>query len=283
VKERNQQDVDRLLENIIATNTTYVVPITGTVNVTTDIVNSGSVTAQIVTLWVIDATLQEYNVTDLRASNLNLNPGDSLTFMKEVQIPGASSPDSFSAWFVTARGNTVNLAIVQTTIVADVAQGIGAMALNFYAFRYFTYASGTRLANYPGGSTSFNVPSSTFIAFGALLTNLDPIKETIILNKYSEVWIYFPQSPGQNRLWYVVNVDSNGNIASSYSSPISIAYRETKLIVFASSTSGSFSSASRVSILRSDDTCALNLLLLGTIGTRDYAQNIPFVALYVKP
>jgi hypothetical protein len=96
------------------------------------------------------------------------------------------------------------------------------------------------------------------------------------------VWIYFPQSPGQNRLWYIVNVDSNGNVASSYSL-VSIAFRETKLLVFASGKSGSFSSSDRIYILRSDDSCALNLLLLGTIGAKDYAQNIPFVSLYVNP
>jgi len=282
VKERNQQDVNRLLENIIATNATYWVPSPGTVNVTADLVNAGSISAQIVTLWVLDATQRKYNVTDLRASNFNLNPGDRRLLSRTVQIPGAVSANAFSAWIVTARGNKVNLATVQTVIVADVAQGIGSMALNFYAFRYFRFESGTKLANYPGGTTSFNVPSSTYIAFGALLTNLDPIKQTIILNKYSQVWIYFPQAPGQNRLWYIVNVDSNGNIASSYSS-VSIAYRETKLIIFASGKAGSFSSSDRVSILRSDDACALNLLLLGTMGTRDYAQNIPFVSLYVTP
>jgi len=284
VKERNQRDVDRLVENIIATNATYWVPSTGTVNVTADLINSGSISAQVVTLWVLDATLQKYSVSDLQASNINLNPGDRRPFSRAVQIPGAVSSDSLSAWIVTARGNKVDLAAVQTVIVADVAQGIGAMALNFYAFRYFTYKSSpnTQLANYPNGTTSFNVPTSTNIAFGAMLTNLDPVKQTITLNKYSEVWIYFPQSPGQNRLWYIVNVDSNGNVASSYS-PVTIGYRETKLIFFASSAVGSFSSSSRVSILRSDDTCALNLLLLGTIGARDYAQNIPFVSLYVMP
>jgi len=284
VKARNQQDADRLTEYIIATNATYFAPSTGTVNVTADLMNGGSISAQIVTLWVLDATLQKYNVTDLKASNINLNPGDRQPLSRAVQIPGATSADAFSAWIVTARGNKVNLATVQTVIVADVAQGIGSMALNFYAFRYFRYNSSvsTKLANYPGGITSFSVPSSTFIAFGAMLTNLDPSKQTITLNKYSEVWIYFPQAPGQNRLWYIVNVDSNGNVASSYS-PVSITYRETKMIIFASSAVGSFSSSSRVSILRSDDSCALNLLLLGTIGARDYAQNIPFVSLYVQP
>jgi hypothetical protein len=280
VKERNQQDVDRLIENIIATNATYWVPSTGMVNVTADLVNAGSISAQIVTLWVLDATQQKYNVTDLRASNFNLNPGDRRPLSRTVQISGAASANAFSAWIVTARGNKVNLATVQTVIVADVAQGIGSMALNFYAFRYFTYATTTKLANYSSGITRFSVPSgnSNPIAFGALLTNLDPSKQTITLNKYSQVWIYFTGMPGQQVVWYVVNVLSDGTITTPYSD-IPIAYRETKLIVFASGDPGLFS---KVSILKTGP-CALNLLLLGTLGTRDYAQNIPFVALYVLP
>jgi len=284
VKERNQQDVNRLIENVIATNATFVVPSPGRVNATADLMNAGSISAQIVTLWVLDATQQKYNVTDLRASNINLNPGDRQSLTMIVDIPGADPANVFNAWVVTARGNKVNLETLQTIIIANLAQGIGSMALDFYAFRYFTYETSTKLANYPNGINSFNVPSGgTSIAFGIILTNLDPSKQTIILNKYSQVWVYFPQAPGQTRLWYVVNVGSNGNIASSYSPPVSIAFKETKLIVFASSAAGSFSSSSRVSILRSDDACALNLLLLGTIGTRDYGQNIPFVSLYVMP
>jgi hypothetical protein len=288
VKERNQQDVDRLIENIIATNATYWVPSTSTVNVTADLVNAGSISAQIVTLWVLDATQQKYNVTDLRASNFNLNPGDRRPLSRAVQIPGAVSADMFSAWIVTARGNKVNLATVQTVIVADVAQGIGSMALNFFQFRYFRYtsSSSTKLANYPSGSVSFNVPAGTDIAFGAYLTNLDPAKQTITLNSTSIIWLYFPLVPGTKLVWYIVNVGSDGTIAPSYSR-IPVAYRETKMLVFASSVPGSFSSSSKVSISPSgslqNNPCAVNLLLLGTIGTRDYAQNIPFVSLYVTP
>jgi len=284
VKERNQQDVDRLIENIIATNATYWVPSTGTVNVTADLANAGSISAQIVTLWVLDATQRKYNVTDLRASNFNLNPGDHRLLSRAVQIPGATSSNMFSAWIVTARGNKVNLATVQTVIVSDVTQGIGSMALNFFAFRYFTYATSTKLANYPSGTTSFNVPGQgTPIAFGALLTNLDPQKSTITLNKYSNIWLIFPGAPGQIVQFFIVNVASDGTITTGGYTPISIAYKATTLIVFASASSSSFSQSSVPPSL-TPNPAAVNLMLLGTIGTRDYGQNIPFVSVYVyKP
>ena len=282
-KTRNQQDFDRLTENIIATNTTYVVPSTSTINVTTTIVNGGSTSAQIVTLWVLDATLQKYNVTNLQANN-NLNPGDRRTFSKTVQILNAASTDSFSAWFVTAKGNNVELALeaAQTIIVANIAQGIGSMVLNFPLFRYFTYETSNKLANYPNGNTNFTVPSRTNIAFGTVLTNLDPAKQTITLNQYSQVWLYFPKSPGQSTVFYIVKVAPDGTITTPYSS-ITLAYRETTLVVFASASSGELNSVSIAAAVENLP-CALNLLLLGTIGARDYGQNIPLVALNIyKP
>jgi len=279
VKERNQRDVDRLIENVIATNATFVVPSPGRVNATADLMNAGPISAQIVTLWVLDATQQKYNVTDLRASDINLNPGDSRSLMMIVDIPGADSANVFNAWVVTARGNKVNLATPQTIVVANLAQGIGSMALDFYVFRYFTYVTSTKLANYPSGTSGFNVPSRTFIAFGVVLTNLDPSKRTITLNTYSQCWLYFPKAPGQSTIFYIVSVAADGTITTPYS-PITVAFKETKLIVFASDVAGSLS---RVSISSSVENlpCALNLLLLGTIGTRDYGQNIPFVSMYV--
>jgi hypothetical protein len=280
VKERNQQDVDRLIENVIATNATFFVPSLGKVNVTADLVNAGSISAQILTLWVLDATQQKYNVTDLRTRNINLNPGVRQPFTMVVNILGANSTN-FNAWVVTARGNKVNLAETQRVIIADVAQGIGSMSLNFPEFRYFTYASGIRLENYPNGNKNFSVPNGPDIAFGALLTNLDPSKQMITLSKYSLVWLYTMKAPGQQPPFYIVKVSSDGTITSPYSE-ITVAYRETKLIVFASGNAGSFTKNSIVAAAK-DSPAAINLLLLGTIGTRSYAQNIPFVSLYILP
>ena len=278
VRQRNQQDVDRLMENIIATNTTYFVPSTGKFNVTTDIVNSGSITAQIVTLWVMDATLQKYNVTDLQASNLNLNPGNRQTFSKAIRIPGAISTNSFSAWFVTARGNTVNLAIVQTVIVSDVAQGIGSMAMEFATFGYYTFASSTKLANWPTGIVSFNVPKNEYVAFRANLRNLDPRKLTITLDSHSLFW-----QPGRSGVsdnaWFIVNVEADGTIKSTYT-PITIAYLETKTIIFASQNDLGLGSFSQLKTPNTVTSVAAFLLLHGTIGSSPYGQNIPFVSLF---
>lgn len=165
--------------------------------------------------------------------------------------------------------------------MAQVAQGIGFMALDFNAFRYFSYDTNipNKLEDYPAGVHSYNVPRRPEIAFGITLTNYDPLKRTIQLNQYSQVWMYFPKSPGQSLVWHIMNVEPDGTITTPYS-PISLAYRQTRLLVLASKEPSSFGKVSIPSAVKNLP-CALNLLLLGTVGSNDYGQNIPFVSLFV--
>jgi hypothetical protein len=300
VRLQNQQELDARNENVVA-NGNYNVS-GGKVNVVANLTNAGPVTAQIVNLWVFDTSRQTYGFNNSVGSKpwanyswSTLKSGQVLNFTTikppyapKVTVPSAVLGDSFSIWFVTARGNTVPLTRtvpVQTSKLqwANVSQGIGSMALDFSSFRFFTYATSTKLASYPGGTKSFTIPGqATPIAFGANLTNLDPRNKTITLNKYSDIWLMFPAVPGQAPQFFIVNVASDGTITTPYS-PITFAFGETKLIVFASSSSSSFSQ-SFIPPPLTPNPAAVNLLLLGTIGTRDYGQNIPFVSLYVyKP
>ena len=281
VKERNQQDVDRLMENIIATNPT-VVPSTGTINVTTYIINGGSIPAQIVTLWVLDVTPpQKYNVTDLRASNLTLNPGDRRTFSKTVRILGAISTDSFSAWFVTARGNTVSLTESQGIIIAQVSQGIGSVAMDFGSFVYYN-VSGYNLQVWPNGKEGFYIPNRD-IAFRVTLTNFDTNKRTIQLNPHSTLWMIFPTSAtAHSAWWYIVNVN-NGIITSKTKgsfSDISLFYSQPTIVYFASGYDLSTKDFTQSSPGYTGS-AAVNLMLIGKIGASTLGQNIPFVSVYV--
>ena len=288
LKEKNQVELDRLNERVTAFGVNYTGS-SGTISVQVALENNGASAVQITTLWVMDATVKKYGFND--TLDLNLKPGNKTYLTGEnavdVNIADANATDTLNSWFVTTRGNTVPLEEEQSIIVAQLAQGIGSMALDFYAFRYFEYESATKLKNYPTGIRSFNVPGSgTPIAFGAVLTNLDPRKESVTFDLYSNIWLMFPGAPGQVPQWYIVNVASDGTIAASYS-PISLAYGQTKVVIFASSKvvagAGSFSDSS-ISSSITPNPCAVNLLLLGMIGTRDYGQNIPFVSLYIyKP
>jgi len=290
VKESRQMDADRLSERVIASDGNY--SISGSnVRVKLTLANKGPVSAQVLTFWVLDENNGEYKVTDLRESNYNLNPGDTQRITIEVPILGVESDHTFNSWFVTARGNLIPVEEERFIIVAQLAQGIGSMALDFYTFRYFTYnityPNSPQLINYPEGNTSFTVPHNTPIAFGVVLTNLDPSRETITFDKYSQLWLYFPiTAPGaKDYAWYIVNVnEKDGTIQSSYSE-ISIDHGDTKLIVFASYKPGSFiPKDDKVSVTNpnvKNTLCAVNLLLHGRLGDGDYGQNIPFVSLYV--
>ena len=285
VKEENQKNIDRLSENIIASHANYSVS-GDEVTVKVSVKNAGSVAAQIINLWVFDTSQQRYNSTSL---DLYLNPGqveelrglDSL----QVTIDDANNSSAFVSWFVTARGNTVPLETLQEIVMAQIAQGIGSMSMDFPTFRSFQYDN-DMLNDYPNGTRSFSVPYDTDIAFGVVLTNLDPSREPIHLDQYSQLWLDFPAVPGVPPFaWYIIS-ETNGIIDPSYSE-ISIQYAETKLIVFASAEPGSFGGSSKVQIkhgqLQDIELGAVNLLLHGIIGDRDYGQNIPFVSLSCHP
>jgi len=289
VKDENQKSADKLNENIVASSGNYSV-LEDEVTVEVILRNGGSVAAQIINLWVLDTNSSNRRYAN-KSLNYNLNPGDALYLVGSsgvtVIISGANPSHDFISWFVTARGNTIPLEEEQEqgVIIAELAQGIGSLALDFYKFRYFQYETDppNKLKNYPAGTTSFSVPHATDIALGVALTNLDPSKQTITLYENSLIWLYFPAVPGHTLgpVWYIVK-EINGTIQSSYSS-VSLEYGQTELVVFASEEMGNFSSSSKVKISdqqQKNSLGAVNLLLYGKIGDRDYGQNIPFVSLY---
>jgi len=284
VQDENQKNVDRLSENVVASGANYSVS-GNEVTLEVTVTNTGSVAVQVVNLWVFDADPSNQEYTN-KSLNLNLNPGEvselrgpnALT----VTIPGADPSHIFVSWFVTARGNTVATEETQAegVIVAEVAQGIGYLGMDFDEFRYFKFESDDTLKDWPDGSGSYLVPSSEPVAFRIKLTNYDPsgAKRALTLNSHSLVWLYFPKV-GKQVYWHVVNVDANGRIQSTYSD-VSIAYKETAYVYFASGSDGTFNGIPDKQKPVSSGPGAINLLLLGEIGSSSYGQNIPFVSVF---
>jgi len=282
LKEKNQVELDRLNERVTASGVNY----TGSgdvISVQVVLENNGASAVHITTLWVMDATINKYGFNN--TLNLNLKPGDTICLAcgnpVDVNITGATATDTFNSWFVTARGNTVPLEEEQSVIVAHLSQGIGSMALDFYAFRYLEYkaGSGDVLENCPDGYVSFNLPINTEVAYGVMLTNLDPRKATIVLDSHSLLWVILPTSDvAHSKWWYIVNVASDGTVSQTYSN-ISIGYAETKLLFFASEDDLT-SSFARQSTPTKSYTVPVFLLLHGEIGGMPYGQNLPFVSLH---
>ena len=286
VKDENQKSADKLNENVIASDGNYSVS-GDEVTVKAILKNAGGIAAQIINLWVFDTNSSNLRYAN-KSLNFNLNPGDTLNLTGlsgvTVTILGADSSHEFVSWFVTARGNTVALEEMQTqeegVIVAEVAQGIGYLGMDFDQFRYFEYNSSDTLKDYPGGSGSYLVPSGEALAFRVRLTNYDPSgnERTLTLNSHSLLWMYFPKV-GKQIYWHVVNVDATGTVQPTYSE-ITIGYKETVYVYFASGSDGTFTGVPDKQKPGTAGSAAINLLLLGTIGSSNYGQNIPFVSVY---
>jgi len=281
-KDVNQDEADRRNEKIVTTDGGYSVS-GNEVTVEVTLMNTGAVATQIKSLWVFDASIQTYNYTSL---SLSLNPGSVADLTGDdvivVTVDGANPEHEFISWFVTARGNTIALEkeIPEDVIVAQVAQGIGYLAMDFDTFRYFEYASDYVLKDYPDGSGSYIVPKAQDVVFKIRLTNYDPSggNRSLTLNSHSLLWMYYP-TVGKQVCWYIVNVSVNGTISPTYSD-IVIGYQDMSYVYFASTSDGAFAGTPNKQKPGTGGPAAINLLLLGTIGSSNYGQNIPFVSVY---
>jgi len=282
-KDVNQDEADRRNEKIVATDGDYSVS-GNEVTVEVTLTNTGAVAAQIINLWVFDTSIQTYNYTSLL--NLSLNPGSVADLTGDeaivVTVDEANPGHDFISWFVTARGNTIALEKeeLEDVIVAQVAQGIGYLAMDFDTFRYFEYASDYMLKDYPAGSGSYIVPTAEQVVFRIKLTNFDPSggNRSLTLHSHSLLWMYYP-AVGKQVYWYIVNVSANGTVQPTYSD-IVIEFRETTYVYFASASDGTFTGNPDQKKPGTGGPAAINLLLLGTIGPDYYGQNIPFVSVY---
>lgn len=270
VKESSQMDADLSSERIVAYNTVYSVSL-GNVEVTTTMTAQGPLSAQIITVWVTwtDGSDIKYGSTTV---DFTLTPGDTITKTITVTVPGALAVGGVcNGWLVTARGNRVPLELkkVEEIIVANVAEGIGSISMNFTNFKYFEVVGGI-LQNYPQGNSAFELESGKDVVLGVYLTNYDKTNRSITLSSRSMLWAYFPKAPGNPGKWDITNINqTTGAIVVPYSD-VTLAHMESKWIYFGPGT-----------VQVKDASGAVNLILLGTIDSHQYGQNIPFVSIYV--
>ena len=264
VRARSQEDADRYNENVVALGGNYSV--SGS-NVTVKVMlkNAGSIVVQIINLWVLDTDLQRYANKSL---NLNLNPGNISLFVESgpltVTIPGTDPNHNFVSWFVTARGNTIPLEKEQSVVIAQLAQGIGYLAMDFASFKYYE-VTGNQLGPPQSG---FSIPNNKDIVFSLYLTNLDESRRNINLTAKSCLWLY--AAGGANTVTFKIVKVVNQTLMDFY----------FQILEFGKTTKVFFKGEGTATQL-GGSLCGVNLLLYGKIGSDDYGQNIPFVAVYV--
>jgi len=237
--------------------------------------NTGPINIQIVYLFV-NSTIK---TLDLTSSPIMVNSGSISSINSTQRYEGGK----YIFKVVTGRGNigvgTYPLPPSPITEEWLAETQFGPTRLYFFSFRYYEYKSEFVLNNYPDGNSGFNATTKP-IAFRVKISNFDPDKRTLTLSKYSHMWIFF-SGVGKTQVWYIVNVKDDGTIESTYS-PISIPYGETKFLVFASKSAGSFKGLGDHVSAPTSGTGYATLLLHGLIGTDPYSQNIPFVGIFFE-
>lgn len=290
VKVFNQLELERLSEQVKGCDTNCTIYYDGDVTVTATIQNSGPLTVELTTLWieVANSTWNSYNFTKL--SRIYLKAGTNTTLNVHVKIAGvkAGLPYQFAVWLITGRGNIVPLEeYAGKILIASVAQGIGALSIDFENFKYYNVTKQGYyyvLVNYPNGASGYMVnQGGDGIAFEVTLTNLDEKERVIVLSPASVLFSMFPTTEQQIRaaFWYIVNVNGDGIIYNAYT-PVTLPYGVKTKLYFASSriiSGGATFLPSKASFTK---TAPVNLALIGTIGGSPYGQNIPFVSIYIN-
>ncbi|UCE44257.1 MAG: hypothetical protein JSV57_01865 [Candidatus Bathyarchaeota archaeon] len=266
VREENQQNVDRQGENVIAYNANYTVS-EDKVRIKVTLKNAGSMAVHIINLWIFDTDHENQRYAN-KSCDYGLSPGQVLYLRDELSptviIPGANASHRFVSWFVTARGNTVPVADSEDVIVAEIAQGIGSISMDFPTFRYY------EVIGYTLGPAqySFNLPAKRETIIGVVLTNLDPRRQDIIISKYSCFWLSVPPKNAM-AYWSIVKVEGEKFLPLDFQR---LEYGSPTLVHFGPAKAEALAGHQ----------AAANILLYGTIGDEDYGQNIPFISLYLS-
>jgi len=268
VSEVNQRDIDRSIEKLTVSNVNYTV-VGDQVRVEAQVKNDGPVSVQIVTLWVIDTTTQKYGYND--ALNINMKSGDNLVFTGSnalaVTIEDSNPLDVFTSWFVTDRGNLIPLEKEKGIIVAQLAQGIGSISMDFKQFMYYEFTSSPTNGTVLGiPKKSFTIYSGNYTILACLLTNLDPSGQAVNLTTNSYIWAVTAHAETVKAdHWDIAKVVDNKYI-STFDFQV-LPYGVPTWVYF-----GPWKPKWCRGVV------PVFILLSGRLETSDYGQNIPFIA-----
>lgn len=280
VRQMNQLDLSRMSETAQASNITYNINTNNIVNVTGQIQNIGSSSINFTTIWTCatNGTWTGYNFTRL---NVVVPCGSTYSLNQLFTINGLVTTSSYhvTSWLITTRGNTVPLpkqpAMTNNVIVAQVSQGIGSIALNFEQFWHYEFsvtpAQGTSLPS--ASPKNYTISASKYTVYHVVLTDLDPLRQNIVLDGNSSIYIVGQHSNTvKYATWDLVTVTSN-KIYPSSDVQYTLQFGVPTELYFSGTISG----------IDENNLYPLNILLFGKKGNNDYGQNIPFVSIYLVP
>lgn len=139
--------------------------------------------------------------------------------------------------------------------------------MDFPTFRYYEVQGGNKLGPAQYG---FTIPAQKYTVFGVYLNNLDESRKNINLTEHSCIWLIVPGS-AKSEFWRITKV-LNGTLEESFDFQV-LEYGKPTLVFFGKTKGEKLA----------NNIAAVNILLHGKIGDRDYGQNIPFISLYLSP
>jgi hypothetical protein len=249
--------------------------------------NTGTLSAQVVRLWVQDSSGNSNSWT------VPLAQQAILPNQEKQYGPMSGATNKFRYWFITARGNQFSYLVQggkgQDGIngidgkngndgKATVANGIGYLAFDFESVTYFTVVN-NQLTPYPSGIRSYTMPVVNNLAIGFNVTNMN-MDYNITLDPLTNMWSYFSGVPGHTLgpVWKIVG---NQSATVKPNTPITLVSNQTTFIIYALQ-------AGTVDQQQKNNIAAINLLFFGDLTTyhngvttvvHSYGQNVPFVSI----
>lgn len=134
----SQMDWERATEKITVLYGNYSVA-SPYVKVNGTLVNGGPISAQVVTVWVIDKTINKYAYKSI-SPPYNLPPGNQTLLDQTVTISGCATWHTYDIYVVTARGNLIKIEPFQGEYVTveTLLRMWGPLQIDFGSIQWFT-------------------------------------------------------------------------------------------------------------------------------------------------
>ena len=268
------------------------------VSVSYTVNNTGTISARVVRLWVADISKGTSGSYAVPLSEQTLKPNEEKTISGPITVDGADiANDLFRYYFVTERGNQFTILLQGgkgedgangidgrdgadgNALTAQVANGIGFIAMDFNSFR--TYQAATYPLNTAFVSQSYQISQTKYSAFSLDVRNVDPDERTITLNYQSAFWAINPPSSSGATKGYGWNIAKLSGTTISLFAPgdtLNLPYNQTVKLYFTNPLKPGQNTINT-------GAAAVNLLLTGIIHnsthTGDYGQNLPFIAITI--
>ncbi len=269
ISQTQQLNADRTAEDITISDR-LLVPNQDNLDVYCQVLNSGPIAVNLVSLWANDVNSQTHNSIPV---SISLQPGETKNFNILMNLVDAQPSDAqIAVWFVTARGNLIPVTEAEDDISEIQLPETGSIKLDWRQIKYYDFGTTQPLSGavLPAKATyGCTVPSNHYVLIAAILTNLDPQQQSITLTNDTYIYAIAKNSKSGNphdNVAFSMNIASvNGNKYNATFTTQTLRYNEPVVAYFGADT-------------YENDILPFNMVLFGyTSSGIAYGQNIPFV------